>query len=320
MKKSSIIIFSIAALLYSCVVSKKTNQYTHEIVQQKKSENSINFIVVGDWGRNGKYHQKDVATQMGLYADSSLANFVVSTGDNFYIKGVRSIRDPKWRKSFENIYTAKSLYVPWYVCFGNHDYMGNVDAQLKYGKKSERWKTTKRYYSFEQEIPGSNEKILLAFIDTNPFDGSMNLRFHSDLKKQDTSAQKKWLHETLANSTCKWKVVVGHHPLFTTGARKGTMLDVRKSFQSLFEKYKVDAYFAGHEHDLQHQKPAGHTHYFVSGAGSKLRPVSKDPAMTQFARSEHGFMLVRLSQDSLNLRVINHLGKNLYRFDLVKKN
>lgn len=314
---ASLILFT--SILVSCVISRKTNHLSYEIISQAKSQHSINFIVVGDWGRNGKYHQKDVATQMGLYADSTLLNFVISTGDNFYIKGVRSIRDSKWKKSFENIYTAKSLYVPWYVCFGNHDYMGNVDAQLKYSKKSNRWKTTERYYSFEHNIPGSNEKILFAFIDTNPFDGSMNPRFHSDLKKQDTTAQKKWLNETLAKSKCKWKIVVGHHPLFTTGERRGIMLDVRKSFQSIFETYKVDAYFAGHEHDLQHQKPTGHTHYFVSGAGSKLRPVSKDPTMTQFAISEHGFMLVRLSQDSLNLRVINHLGKKLYGFDLIKK-
>lgn len=37
------------------------------------------------------------------------------------------------------------------------------------------------------------------------------------------------------------------------------MQDVRRSYLSLFDKYKVDAYFVGNEHDLQHQKPIGHT-------------------------------------------------------------
>jgi tartrate-resistant acid phosphatase type 5 len=318
MKKNAIILLIVVAFVFSCAIPRKTNVFTQEVSQLKKSEKALNFIVVGDWGRFGKYNQKEVADQMGIYADSVLANFVISTGDNFYIKGVRSIRDPKWRKSFENIYTAKSLFVPWYVCFGNHDYMGRVNAQLKYGKRSARWLTTERYYSFEQRIPGSNDSILFVFIDTNPFDGSMNPKTHSDLRKQDTTLQKKWLNETLENSKSKWKIVVGHHPLFTTGARRGHTDDIH-GFHSVFEKHKVDAYFAGHDHDLQHQKPPGHTHYFVSGAGSKLRPVSSDPTMTKFAISESGFMLIRLSSDSLNLRVINHLGSELYRFHLEKK-
>lgn len=147
----------------------------------------------------------------------------------------------------------------------------------------------------------------------------MNPKTHSDLRKQDTTLQKKWLNETLENSKSKWKIVVGHHPLFTTGARRGHTKDIQNGFLSVFEKHKVDAYFAGHDHDLQHQKPPGHTHYFVSGAGSKLRPVTSDPLITKFAISENGFMLIRLSSDSLNLRVINHLGSELYHFHLEKK-
>ena len=84
------------------------------------------------------------------------------------------------------------------------------------------------------------------------------------------------------------------------------MLDVRSSFLPIFEKYKVQVYFAGHEHDLQHQKPNGLTHYFVSGAGSEKRPVTQDSLQTKFAASDHGFKSVQLQKDTMHLQVINN--------------
>ena len=322
--KMKIRLLNIIMFCYCCTFAPSCSLFYHSTSEEKiedknwKDDSSINFLVVGDWGRNGKFHQKDVADQMGKNADSTNCDFVISTGDNFYVNGVRSIRDRKWKKSFEKIYTANSLQIPWFVCFGNHDYQGRINAQLKYGRKSHRWKTEKRYYSFEKEIPNSEEKVLFIFIDTNPFDGTLIRKKHSDLAKQDTLAQKKWLIETLNSSTCKWKIVIGHHPLFTTGMRRDQMLDVRQSFLSVFEKYQVDAYFAGHDHDLQHQKPKGFTHYFVSGAGSEIRSVSNDSSQTKFAVSDHGFMNVELKKDELNVKVINHLGKELYKTSVKK--
>ncbi len=130
--------------------------------------------------------------------------------------------------------------------------------------------------------------------------------------------QIKWLDSTLSHSKCKWKVAVGHHPLFTTGARRNGLRDVRQSFLPYFEKYQVDAYFAGHEHDLQHQKPEGHTHYFVSGAGSELRPVTVDVKQTMFAVSENGFMNVSIFYNELVLSVVNIQGKVIYSYNLNK--
>lgn len=71
-------------------------------------------------------------------------------------------------------------------------------------------------------------------------------------------AQKNWLAEELIDTTAfNWKIVIGHHPIFTTSMRKGLLQDVKQSLLPFFENYKVDAYIAGHEHDLQHQKQDG---------------------------------------------------------------
>src|ERR1700728_52701 len=49
---------------------------------------SLTFLAVGDWGREGAYHQRDVAVRMGESAREIDARFVISVGDNFYEDGV----------------------------------------------------------------------------------------------------------------------------------------------------------------------------------------------------------------------------------------
>lgn len=42
-------------------------------------------------------------------------DFVISTGDNFYSRGLTSVNDPAFVESFTEIYTAKSLQKQWYI-------------------------------------------------------------------------------------------------------------------------------------------------------------------------------------------------------------
>ncbi|KAG5395033.1 hypothetical protein IGI04_024996 [Brassica rapa subsp. trilocularis] len=100
------------------------------LVQPPKSDGTLSFLVVGDWGRRGSYNQSQVARQMGKTGMNLNIDFVISTGDNFYDDGITSPYDCQFQDSFTNIYTAPSLQKPWYNVLGNHDYRGNVDAQI----------------------------------------------------------------------------------------------------------------------------------------------------------------------------------------------
>ena len=89
---------------------------------------------------------------MGKIAAKFRSKFALSVGDHFYFSGVSSVDDPRWRRSFENVYTARSLRRAkfWRPVLGNHDYDGNATAQLLYPKK--HWHFPSAQYSWRETL------------------------------------------------------------------------------------------------------------------------------------------------------------------------
>jgi len=281
-----------------------------------RPKKALHFLVVGDWGRVGEYRQRQVAEQMGRAAHTLEAEFVISTGDNFYPNGVASVLDPLWEKSFEEVYTAYSLQQEWYPVLGNHDYRGNPDAQLEYANVSRRWRMPARYHRMERKA-SDGTKILLVFLDTSPFEMKYydddKEPFRSNIRKQsdDTTRQKEWLMNTLRSSDARWKFVIGHHPLYSSGKRRDETQSVASSLLPLLESGGADAYFCGHEHHLEHDALNAGLHQFISGAGSEVRPVGRaDKAL--FTAAEAGFLAVSANREAVTLSFVNHAGGVLY--------
>ncbi len=304
-------------------VSQKTEKQEYEPVNEIKPK-VLRFMVFGDWGRNGEDHQKEVAREMGVIAKKFKPEFIVSTGDNFYPNGVRSIHDHNWLASYEDIYKAHSLQTDWYIVLGNHDYRGDPQAEIDYTAVDRKWNMPSRYYSKIVYIgDDTTQAILLVFIDTTPF---LSEYYESDkhqVRGQDTAAQRIWLEKTLKDAPpqTKWKFVFGHHPVYTGGGRmkaKETM-EMKTVFQPIFEKYHVNAYICGHDHNLQYIKPPGFTSYFVSGAGSELSKTVVHPEGGIFARAVNGFMNFSVSENQLQVTVISYTGENIYSVSVPSK-
>lgn len=304
-------------LLHAQVIIKDSAHYT---AAQKVNSvpGALQFIAMGDWGRVGEDHQKQVAAQMGKTASELKTQFVIATGDNFYPSGVVSEFDPLFHYSFEDIYTAFSLQWDWYPVLGNHDYKTNPDAQVAYSKISRRWKMPARYYSKLINIPGDTaSKILILFIDTNPLipEFYTNAEYGPNVKTQDSAKQKKWIAKELSTTDprIKWKIVVGHHPMFTGGSRTDgyDTKAIRRSLKPLFDKYGVDVYLAGHEHSLQHLIADTKTQHFISGAASEKTAVHLTPESKMVA-SEYGFMVFSVTGTQLIVQTIDANGKIIY--------
>ena len=273
----------------------------------------LNFLLLGDWGRNGEPDQTAVATQMGIAASRLNANFVISVGDNFYEDGVASAADPLWQSSFERVYAAPSLQVPWHVALGNHDYHGNCDAQIEYARTSKRWNMPARYFLRTENIDAATA-VDFFFLDTTPMatPDADEVKYHGNLLTQDVPKQVAWFESALKASTAPWKIVIGHHPVYS-GGEHGDTPYIIENILPLMEKYKVQAYFNGHDHDLQHLQ-AGGINLFCTGGGSKPRAAIKDLPQTKFARGCSGFIAAGLQADKLDVRLIDDKGSNLYAF------
>jgi hypothetical protein len=285
--------------------------------QPVAAEYPLQFLAIGDWGRNGADHQLQVARTMGKWATEHPNQFIISTGDNFYPSGVISEHDPLFHYSFENIYTDFSLQWDWYPILGNHDYKSDPDAQVRYSRISRRWKMPARYYSKEFSL-GGDGKVLMLFIDTNPMIPEFyeNSEYGPNVAGQHPEKQLAWIKQTLANAGAdvRWKIVVGHHPMYTAGPRTNNYdtLAIRKVLEETLEQYKVNVYLSGHDHSLQHLKHNGVTHHLISGAGSEVTPVKEGLSYSKFQAADYGFMYFSVAKDKLNVKVINHEGRELY--------
>jgi acid phosphatase len=270
---------------------------------------ALPFVVVGDWGWDGDFKQKDVASEMGRAAAASGSKFVISVGDNFYQDGVASVDDPHFHASFEDIYTAPGLQTPWYPVLGNHDYRGNVEAQIAYSGSSSRWRLPARYYTRTETLAGGGNVDFFC-LDTSPF-VTRYLGTNTKIDGQDPKAQLAWFERALAQSSARWKIVVAHHPVYSGGRDHGSTVELIRDVKPLLDRYHVSAYFFGHDHDLQHIVVDG-VSYFGCGAGADARPTAMIDG-SRFASDRPGFFTGQIAGDSLRFAFIDYTGATLYR-------
>jgi tartrate-resistant acid phosphatase type 5 len=300
-----------AALLLAPEASARLAPVGRDGPRKAAVERELQFLAVGDWGRNGRDHQRDVAAQMAQVAGSRRDRFVVSAGDNFYEDGVTSTEDPQWQTSFEHVYAASPLQVPWYCILGNHDYHGRPQAQLDYAKRHPRWQMPARYYTAAETL-ANGHAVRFYFIDTSPFvtEYRVSPRMATEVGGQDTEAQLRWLDRALEQSDAAWKIVVGHHPVYS-GGEHGTQAELVERLLPLLRKHKVPVYINGHDHDLQHLVRDG-MHFFNTGAGSQVREPGAIEG-TRFARGVPGFLAVSLSSERLHAEFYDFTGARLYQ-------
>nr|VDD38229.1 unnamed protein product [Brassica oleracea] len=154
------LIFLILCIFFNGSLSK-LERLDHPVT---KSDGSLNILVVGDWGRQGGFNQSLVAHQMGIVGEQLDIDFVISVGDNFYDDGLKGDTDPAFEASFSHIYTHPSLQKQWYSVLGNHDYRGNVSAQLSHVLTQKDW----RWFCRRSFVLCSG-MVEFFFVDTNPF-------------------------------------------------------------------------------------------------------------------------------------------------------
>jgi len=275
----------------------------------------LNFLVFGDWGRRGELDQVEVARQMAKAAKIFHPKFVVSVGDNFYMNGVKTVNDSHWKESFEDVYADTALQVPWHCILGNHDYHmgGNCDAEIAYHKINSRWNMPARYYQQTHRLDARTTADFF-YLDTTPMlDATRNdQRAVANAATQDAPKQLAWFKSALAASSAQWKIVFGHHPIYSARDGHDQTPDLVEKILPLLHEHKVQVYFNGHDHDLQHLM-VGNLNLFDSGAGSQHRdkPLVYSPH-SKFGKCCSGFTVISLKADKMDVRMIDNEGTQVY--------
>jgi hypothetical protein len=254
-------------------------------VMAPTEENSIRFAVLGDTG-TGERAQYDVGAQLAKSRAVFPFEFVILVGDNLY----GSERPQDYTRKFELPYKAVlDANVPFYASLGNHD-----DPNQRFYRLFNM--NGERYYSFKKDKLGSPGVRLFA-LDSNYMD-----------REQLT-----WLDKELANSDSPWKIAYFHHPLYSSGGRHGSEVDLRTQLEPLFLKHGVNVVFAGHEHFYERLKPQKGIYYFTAGGSAKLRAGDiRKTELTAFGfDSDYTFVLVEIAGDVMNFQTLTRSGKRV---------
>ncbi|KAL4424678.1 hypothetical protein ABPG77_004485 [Micractinium sp. CCAP 211/92] len=269
----------------------------------------VDFFAVGDWGRQGGQNQTQVAELMGRVAEAKPPQFVVSVGDNFYPHGLSSTQDALFNQSFMSVYMAPGLAVPWHAVLGNHDYCDSAPAHtasspiyqlnISLANRDSRWHCERAY---TETFAGGSVQIF--FIDTSPFIQRYTkekwAQCTGGILQQSWQAQLLELERRLNASTAEWKLAVGHHPGYSSGEH-GNNTEIIQYLEPLFQRYGVQAYLSGHDHNLEHIRLAGYSAIITGGGSKTQRGLASKVEGSDYFWPYSGFVAVSVQPEEMTV-------------------
>jgi hypothetical protein len=190
------------------------------------------IAVIGDFG-SGMPAERQVANLVARARPTT----IVTTGDNVY----SSAGYPTLVGDYYGRWVKKRQFLP---STGNHDYAQGIAAFDAYFGAI----TGRRVY---EAVRGD---VAFFVLDSQ---GALS-------SPASLARQRAWLRSTLSGSTARWKVVVLHHPPYSSGIAHGSS----PQFRWPFAAWGADLVLSGHEHSYERLLTGGIT-YVVDGSGGK---------------------------------------------------
>ncbi|WP_161602041.1 metallophosphoesterase [Aliiglaciecola lipolytica] len=255
-----------------------------------------------------------VASAMKSHCKKVDCQFSVMLGDNIYPDGATLGVDGKDDSTrFADIFTKpfgdmgqgnKDYRI--YTALGNHDWNTSREgamAQVDFMETNKPFYMDGLFYTVkppagkgEIEIFVIDTEVILAGTDVKdaklnkdgsevPTDELDEMNPWSKPQNPEEKNMVAWLDDKLKNSTAKWKFVIAHHPIWSSGGSKFEQARVlRKLLLPSMCRY-ADMYFVGHEHSLElHEDSCASVSdenqqyrpllQVLSGAAAKQRPVN----------------------------------------------
>jgi hypothetical protein len=275
-------------------------------------------------------------------------------GDNIYPDGATAGADgrddtERFRKIFTEPYAPLAELAPDFRIFatlGNHDWRTSREgamAQVRFHETTRpfymdgiRYKVAPTGDARELEVFVLDTHVMLAAVtvleDELADDGS---ELHTEevdppspwaLPQTDEErGMVEWLEQSLAQSPARWKIVIGHHPLWSSAGSKFQQARALRGLILPALCRHADLYLAGHEHtlevytdackDVPEARGRPPLAQIVSGAAAKQRPINSAFARHQLAANPElaslwtrglvwGFAHVTLAADRATIRIV----------------
>jgi hypothetical protein len=264
------------------------------------AEQPVRVAVVGDFGVNTQA-AADVATLVASWQPAA----VVTTGDNNYPDGAAETLDANVGQYYHSfIYPYQGSYgegastYRFFPVLGNHDWYTSAGSP-----------PLPSPYLAYFELPG-NERyydvvvgpIHFFMLDSDP---------HEPDGIESTSKQAEWLRSQLQATQSPWRVVVLHHPHYSSSSRHGST----QPLQWPYAEWGATAVLAGHDHTYERIERDGIL-YLVNGlGGAALYPLGTPVEGSQrFFAEDHGALLVEATTQTITYTLMTRAGLLQDRF------
>lgn len=209
-------------------------------------------------------------------------DFTILLGDNFYPRGVSSVKD----EQFTLFDTFRESSRNFFVIPGNHDYLTRNSVESEMAYNDDKWVFPSKFHAHRIPVGRSGYQICLILLDSIDF----------------TTQQMQWLDAQL--NACKGKgifrVVAGHYPVFTTGvyANDKKVSGFREMINPILINHNVHVYLAGHEHQMQALRKDG-IHYLIAGSPAEIikQTPRKFESILKFQQASFGFLDFLVNED-----------------------
>jgi len=256
-----------------------------------KHRHRVRVLAFGDFG-DGSERQARLAEAMRKLHAKAPFDLALTFGDNFYPAGMAGPDEPRWDRDFERLYGP--MRIRFFPTLGNHDWVlaDSPASEIARTARSKVWQMAADRYTF------TAGPVQFFAIDTNLI----------------SHAQLEWLDREIGRSTARWKVVYGHHPIYSYGAHEDEV-GVRDVLLPIL-RGRVNLYMCGHDHDLQHIAAEDGVHFVLAGGGgAATRPVAPGPK-SLFAASKNGFAVIEATRSSVTVSLMDEDLNVLHRFTI----
>jgi hypothetical protein len=274
------------------------------------SEEKFSFIYFGDPQIGLKSEWPRVIRK--AYQQLPDCRFMLYAGDLIN----RAERDVEWDEWFK---AGSYLYamVPQIMTPGNHDYNGlSLDSH---------WN---KQFTLPSNGPAGLDGTCYFIDYPNLRLISFDSAAGSELRDEKgilLQAQKSWLDSVLQTNTKKWVIVTTHLPFYSTKESRDNP-QLRRNFQPLLEKYKVDLVLTGHDHSYGRGRASDNPDikptvvYVVSVGGPKQYPSGNKKWMEKNGSNMELFQTISIDGKSLSFKSYTADGSLFDEFRIDRKN